>query len=305
MPSVGRRFVPFVLAALGCGDAKDVSLAAPPSPNDAPAATLARPDVGKAADRTTAGGTRDDVQQASARPSFQPGPSLPSQMVIRTGRVSIEVDSLDRAIRVLGDLAADVGGYLANTAIRTGQSNTKSATLEIKVPADRYQGALDRLASVGKVISSETNAQDVGEEYVDVTARVTNARRLEDRLLNLLATRTGKLDDVLSVERELARVREEIERFEGRLRFLKSQVAMSTLTVTVYEPGPIVGNPGSNVLLEAVKESWRNFVSVVATGIAAAGGLLPVAGLAGLGWLVVRRWRRRRSAPVPDPSPAA
>src|SRR5205823_10851551 len=75
---------------------------------------------------------------------------------------------------------------------------------------------------IGKLESVNVSAEDVGEEYVDVAARMANARRLESRLIDLLAARTGKLKDVLDVEQELARVREEIERYEGRLRYLKA-----------------------------------------------------------------------------------
>ncbi len=227
----------------------------------------------------------------------QGGIVLPSLMIIRTGQVAIQVDSLDRAIRLVGEAAAAAGGFLANTSIQTGQNAPRTATLEVKIPSDRYQGTLDRLNAIGKVTSATTTARDVGEEFVDVSARVSNARKLEDRLLTLLATRTGKLDDVLSVERELARVREEIERYEGRIRYLKAQVSMSTIAITVFEPSPLVGDPGENVLVRALKESWRNFVSVIAGGIAMAGGVIPLVVLAGLGLLVVRAgWRRLRPA---------
>ncbi|MCX6635589.1 MAG: DUF4349 domain-containing protein, partial [Acidobacteria bacterium] len=193
-------------------------------------------------------------------------------------------------------LARIVGGYIANSSIQAGEGQQRSATLEIKVAAARYDQALNGLTGIGKLLSSTTNAQDVGEEFVDVTARVANARRLEERLLTLLATRTGKLDDVLAVERELARVREEIDGNTGRLRFLRSKIAVSTLTVTVAERGPIVGQPGSNVIIEAFKRAWRNFVNVIASGIELMGGLLPLLALvvlAGFGW---RRWWRWRDA---------
>ena len=73
---------------------------------------------------------------------------------------------------------------------------------------------------------------------MDLAARAANGRRLEERLVELLRTRTGKLQDVLSVERELARVREEIERMEGRLRFSRPAPQLSTLSVSLYEPLP-------------------------------------------------------------------
>jgi hypothetical protein len=229
-----------------------------------------------------------------------PGPvyrdSVSLSMIIRTGSAFLEVDSLESAIAQVRGLALAAGGYVANSAIQTGEGQQRQATLEIKVPSSRYDQAVGGLAAIGKLISSSTNALDVGEEFVDVTARVANARRMEERLVNLLATRTGKLEDVLAVERELARVREEIERYEGRLRYLRTQVAMSTLTVTVSEPGPIVGQPGSNVVVEALKQAWRNSVMVVAGGIEMLGAVLPVLALGLLAWIGIRWWRGRRTA---------
>jgi hypothetical protein len=221
--------------------------------------------------------------------------SVSLSMIIRTGNAFIQVDSLESAIAEVRRLAESAGGYIANSSIQTGEGQQRQATLEIKIPSNRYDQAVGGLAGIGKLISSSTNALDVGEEFVDVSARVTNARRMEERLVNLLATRTGKLEDVLAVERELARVREEIERYEGRLRYLRTQVAMSTLSVTVSEPGPVVGQPGSNVVVEALKQAWRNSVMVVAGGIEMLGAVLPVLVLGVIAWIGIRRWRGRRT----------
>ncbi|HWE41226.1 MAG TPA: DUF4349 domain-containing protein, partial [Gemmatimonadaceae bacterium] len=137
-------------------------------------------------------------------------------------------------------------------------------------------------------------AEDVGEEFVDVTARMGNARRLEARLVELLATRTGKLEDVLQVERELARVREEIERYEGRIRYLRAQTAMSTMTVNVHEPLPVLGtHPGDNPIAQAFRDAWRIFVAVIAFLISSLGILIPLGILALLAW---RFFPRRRKA---------
>ena len=146
-------------------------------------------------------------------------------------------------------------------------------------------------------------AEDVGEEFTDVTARMTNARRLETRLIDLLATRTGKLKDVLDVEHELARVREEIERYEGRLRYLKAHAALSTLTIYVHEPLPVVGHAGSSVLGEAFKQAWRNFVDLLAWCIRSLGVVVPLGAVGALGWLAARRWRKGTAVPHPAPAP--
>jgi hypothetical protein len=212
-------------------------------------------------------------------------------MLIRTGRASVEVDSLEPATAALRALAQRLGGYVAGTSLATGRHQVRSATLELKVPSERFEQAVGGLTPLGRVETVDVSAQDVGEEYVDVAARVANGRRLETRLVALLERSAARLSDVLAVERELARVREEIERAEGRLRYLRTRVTLSTLVVTVHEREPLVGStPSENVLLEALRQAWRNFVGLLAGTIAALGVLLPVGVVGVLAW---RLWRRR------------
>ena len=214
-------------------------------------------------------------------------------MLIRTGAASIEVEKLDPAISKVRQIAAQLNGYIANSSVSGGRDQVRTATLELKIPAAKYDQAIGGLGGIGNVESVNTNVEDVGEEYVDISARVANSKRLEERLVNLLATRTGKLEDVLAVERELARVREEIERYEGRMRYLRTRAAMSTLSITVHEPFPILGqNPGQNPIIAAFKAAWRNFVSFISGIIAASGVLIPLALIVALGWVGYRRYRK-------------
>jgi len=233
-------------------------------------------------------------------PPIRPADVTPA-MIIRAGQANIEVDSLEPAVTLVRKLAHQLGGYVANTAMQTGRGQLRSATLEVKIPAARFDEALGGLAPIGKLESVNVSAEDVGEEFTDATARMANARRLENRLIELIATRTGKLKDVLDVEQELARVREEIERYEGRLRYLRAHAALSTLTICVHEPVPVVGHPGSSVVAEAFKQAWRNFVDLVAWCIRSLGVVVPLGAVATLGWLAVRRWRKGQ---VPRPAEA-
>jgi hypothetical protein len=123
-----------------------------------------------------------------------------------------------------------------------------------------------------------------------------NSKRLERRLIDLLATRTGKLKDVLDVEQALARVREEIERFEGRMRYLQAHTAMSTLSITVHEPLPVVGSAGRSVMGEAFRQAWRNFVALVSIGVQSLGVVIPLAALAVVVWVARRRVIKQRVA---------
>ena len=230
------------------------------------------------------------MEVAEAQPTAPPMPDA-SNMIIRTASASIEVDSLQPAVALLGQLATSVGGYVAGSGIETGKNQLRQAFIQMKIPAARFDEVVAGLTPIGKLESVNVDAQDVGEEFVDVTARMENARRLERRLIDLLATRTGKLKDVLDVERELARVREEIDRYEGRLRYLKAHTAMSTLSVTVHEPMPVVGTAGKSVMGEAFTQAWRNFVVLLSLAVQSLGVVLPLGFIAAVAWVVTRRWR--------------
>jgi hypothetical protein len=230
--------------------------------------------------------------QSSRLIAFDPA----SRLIIRTGQAGIEVDSLERSMAELRRIVQRVGGFVADASIQGGRNQVRSATLELKVPASRFDELTQGLEPLGRLQFVNVGAEDVSEEFVDLTARVANGHRLEDRLLELLRTRTGKLQDVLSVERELARVREEIERMEGRLRFLKTSAQLSTLSVNLYEPAPIVAShPGHSVIGEAFKTAWRNFVAVLAGTIASLGFVVPVA-IFGWGILILGKRYKRKTA---------
>jgi len=242
-----------------------------------------------------------DGEVSSQSPSTDPwshaGPfDVASRLIVRTGQASIEVDSLEPAMAELRRLAQRVGGFVADASVQSGRNQLRTATLQLKVPAARFDDLTQGLEPLGRLQFVNVSAEDVSEEFVDLTARVANGHRLEDRLVELLRTRTGKLQDVLSVERELARVREEIERMEGRMRFLKNSAQLSTLSVNMYEPAPIIAShPGRSVIGEAFKTAWRNFVGVLAGAIASLGFVVPVVVL-GWGALIVGKRYKRKTA---------
>ena len=255
-----------------------------------------RPEALGQAARDALAGEVTPTAQFSDHPFSLGGIDDPTVMIIRTGTASIRIDSLEPALANVRALAARVGGYVANTDVQAGTAQYRQATLEVKVPAGRFDDLVAGLQPLGKVESVNVSAEEVGEEFVDVSARVENSRRLESRLIDLLATKTGRLQDVLAVERELARVREEIERYEGRLRYLRAHAATSSLAITVHEPIPVVGVAGSSPLGDAARQAWWNFVGLLALLIQSLGVVVPL-GLLALGaWPLLRR--ARRTAPA-------
>ncbi|MEZ5334638.1 MAG: DUF4349 domain-containing protein [Methanolobus sp.] len=136
------------------------------------------------------------------------------------------------------------------------------------------------------------NAQDVTEEYIDVSARLENLERQEARLQEIL-NMTSTVEEVLNVEKELERVRGEIESLTGRLNYLDDRIEFSTITINVREPRPITHSWG---IRDALSESVNGFISTVTALIIFVGYVLPlvivVAFLIIVAILVRRRIRR-------------
>lgn len=213
-------------------------------------------------------------------------------MLVRHGQASIEVRRVDDAVLRIRQSAQQLGGFVANTALRNGRDEQPSASLELRVPTARFDELISGLKAFGKVESVNANAEDVGEEYVDLGARAANARRVEARLVEMLASRTGKLSDVLTVEQELARVRQEIERHDARLRWLERRASLSSFNVTLHEPLALVDRTTNGPIAEAFAEAWRRLLGVIAWFIAALGVLVPVGVVIGGAVIIVRRLRR-------------
>ena len=262
------------------------SAAAAPPP---PAATV--PVAASAGNAVTVGDTRG-VTLGTPLPSTDPS----GAMLIRNGRATVEVRRVDDAVTRLRQTATQLGGFVANTAILGGKDEHRSATLEIRVPSAQFDAAVAALGSLGKVESVSASVQDVGDEYVDLGARVANARHMEARLVEMLARRTGNLSQALTVEQELRRVREEIERYDARLKWLERRTSLSSIEITLREPMSVLDQRGPSPIAEAFGEAWRRAVAVLAWGIAALGLLIPLALLIGLGVLIYRRTPRLRGA---------
>ena len=224
------------------------------------------------------------VTLGNPMPSVDPS----GAMLIRNGQASIEVARVDDAVAKLRQAATQLGGFVANTSIVGGKEEHRSAQLEIRVPSSQFDAAVAALGALGKVESVSATVQDVGDEYVDLSARVANGRHMEARLVEMLARRTGRLSEALTVEQELRRVREEIERYDARLKWLERKTSLSSLQVAMHEPLSVLDRRGPSPIVEAFAEAWRRAVGVVAWCIASLGVIVPL-GLLFAGMLVLAR----------------
>ena len=216
--------------------------------------------------------------------------------IIKTGALDLVVQDFDAAVEQIQQLAQQVGGFVASQNFATEPTGWRRGQVTVRVPSPQFDAAVQKLEQCGQVTSLRIDTEDVTEEFVDLEARLRNQQHEEEVLLALF-NRPSRLPDVLAVERELARVRGEIEQSEGRLRYLKRQVSLSTISVSLSELGQAVIGPtrGWRVVYHA-RSAGRVLVAVV-RGLITAVIYIAVVGSplwVGLGlWVLVRRRRRR------------
>lgn len=157
--------------------------------------------------------------------------------IIYSADVSLTVDNIALAAHDIESKIKLCDGFIADSELGGGGGENRTGTWKIRVPTSQFQTFLSSLSGVGDVQETKISSQDVSEEFYDVAARLRNKQTEEERLIQHLKASTAQLSDILTVERELSRVREEIERIQGRLRFLSNQTDLSTITLTVRERG--------------------------------------------------------------------
>lgn len=168
-----------------------------------------------------------DTNSATERPA--------APMILRTAQLTVVTPNLDQARAGMDRIVQKYSGYIGELTFSAPAEGPRKLTATVRVPASQLDVALAELKTLGRVAAESQSGQDVTAQYVDLEARLSNSRNTEQRLIELLRQRTGKLSDVLEVETQLSSVREEIERMEGERRMLAKQVAFASLTATVTE----------------------------------------------------------------------
>lgn len=246
---------------------------------------------------------------SAAAPPPQAGPS-PS-----TGTLTVPLPSADRALIVtvttsvrvtnVDDAAAKIraeveraGGYVASSNAQGGDD--ASATMDLRVPGSKTASLRKTLAAVGEVTSESEKVDEVTEQRADLAARLHNARTQEARLLEIMTQKTGTIAEVIDAEKELARIRDTIERLEAEQRTMESQIAMSTIHVTLTTPGAASvaawQTPGSSVASSwaaGVKAAKAIVVYAAMAAATLAPTFLPLIALTLLAVAILRRRKAR------------
>lgn len=187
-------------------------------------------------------------------PSESEGMGLPdNRKLIRNASVDLEVTNYGEAVRAIEAIARSNSGYLA-TQSSTKLANGKNAgTIIIKVLPERLDYCLQELRGLGDLKNQSISTRDVTKEYFDTDARLRNARKMEDRLIELLETVKGKVSELLAVEKELGRVREQIEQMQGELKLYDALTQFATVTINLREKD--LHEPAAFLLRETVNLS--------------------------------------------------
>lgn len=250
---------------------------------------------------TTTGG---DVADESTKIAQAPLPDIPQAPVAGSGKVikniSLEVrikkDEFQRQFARAGSLAEQFGGFVTNSQVSETDGELAAGTLTIRIPSDRFEEAVGRLKGLGKVTAEDRSGQDVTKEFVDLEARLKQAKAEEAFFLRLMDEAKG-ISDMIQVQSQLSGVQLRIEEIQGQLNYLKDQTTLSTISVRIYEPGAAaIGKP--QPLSEAFGRALVGFQSVIGGLVVALGWLAPFA-LIGMVGLFVFKLRTRPKVPAP------
>jgi hypothetical protein len=302
-----RRFTPcivlLVLALLGCSSqtpapSGSMTEALRQQPAGAPAAAgdVPQQKMGAVAAQAQA---RKDAGEAPPQPQAK----APARKIIYTANAEVVTDDFEQAQRDLQQLLTEHGAYVARSEVRGAPGAPRTGNWTVRVPVEQFPAFLLAVSRLGEQRRSTTDSEDITDKYYDLAAHIKTDEAEEESLRKLLEKSSGRLDEVLTVRRELTAVRGRIEEQRGRLQRWDKETQLATVVLSLidrkdYVP-PVTPDFGGTVgrtlqgSLDALVYAGKVFVLVVVA-------LLPwlaVLGVLGAPLLIWRRRRRRAARP--------
>lgn len=225
-------------------------------------------------------------------------------MIARTVSLAIIVRDFGAGRASLDAILARHNGYAASLSVSTPQGAARTLQASLRIPAPRLALALSELKALGRVENETQNGEEVTQQHADLVARLKNSRETEQRLQDVLRTRTGKVKDVLEVEEEIARVRGEIEQMEAEQKTLEHRVEFATIDLKLAEeykaqlntPAPSVLMQLRNATVNGFRDAFESLLALVLFLVESGPSLLLWLALVGIpAWRLWRRYRRAQS----------
>jgi SpoU rRNA methylase family enzyme len=244
-------------------------------------------------------------------------PSPTERIVLKNASLDIVVDQPSEAMDAIGKMAEEMGGFIVNanlTQMRLASgAEVPSATITIRVPAERLDEALDRIEAMSNlpVENKSINSQDVTSEYTDLQSRLRNLEAAEAQLLEIMK-QAYKTEDVLNVFNQLTQVREQIEVVKGQIKYYEESASLSSITVNILpneaaQPLTIGKWQPVGVAKDAIQALIKGLQVVVNVAIWLVLFVIPILIVIGIPpFLIIRgilRWRKRRKAAVIQSAP--
>lgn len=178
--------------------------------------------------------------------------------IIYTGYMQIRVDDLEKAWSRVLDMLSIWGGYASETRRWTGSNEDLFLRMVLRVPSSKFNEVMEEAAGWGFVEEQSSQGRDITQEYYDLEARLNSKKEQEKRYLEILQE-ARSVDDILRVERELERIRGDIESMEGTLRYYSDRTDMATITLNFKEPGSVaVGHITSGLFRDLADSFLRS-----------------------------------------------
>lgn len=178
--------------------------------------------------------------------------------VIKQGDIKFETTDIDKTKSLVIQTVQKLDGYIAKDNVYD-YANRLEHSLIIRVPADKFDLLLENISeSINKLDNKSIDILDITEEYIDIEARIKTKKELQDKYIDLLK-RATRVEEILTIEKEIGNLQTEIESVEGRMRYLKDKIAFSTLTVTYYQK-TVESFGFSSKFIDGIKSGWDVFL---------------------------------------------
>ncbi|MFA5268006.1 MAG: DUF4349 domain-containing protein [Methanoregula sp.] len=215
--------------------------------------------------------------------------------IIKTGSVTLEVSDVTGTVESIQALVTAQGGYLSSSTIQASGSR-HTGTVVIRVPQARFETTLAGVKSAGTVLSVSTQGEDVTEEYIDLHAQ-KKSYEVQLAQYYVLMKKATKISDIIAIQQQIDRIQTELNRLEGRLKYLDSKIDLSTITITIREPEPVHAETGHS-FVSAINRGIEGLLGIVDAIIITTITFLPVILIAVAGFFLYRRKKGKQPVQV-------